>query len=166
MEVVTNIQGTQEINIHVFRGIRIHNPCNRAAVPAHLLLWPYSRRESAGYVWLFMARQPPVGQKFLIHEVSRPHTTTDHSRQDSSGWVISPSQRPLPEYTQHSQHTDIHASGGIRTHNLSRRRPQTYGLDRAVTETGVSAGSTTKSTWSIVLVVKVPSTKISSMWCK
>jgi len=35
--------------------------------------------------------------------------------------VISASQRPLPDNTQHSQHTNIHTSGGIRTHNLSRR---------------------------------------------
>jgi hypothetical protein len=53
--------------------------------------------------------------------VSRPHTTTHHSRYDSSGQVISPSQRPLPDNTQHSQQTNIHARGGIRTHDLSRR---------------------------------------------
>jgi len=35
--------------------------------------------------------------------------------------MISPSQRPLPDNTQHSQQTNIHASGGIRTNNLSRR---------------------------------------------
>ena len=35
--------------------------------------------------------------------------------------MINPSQRPLPDNTQHSQQTNIHASGGIRTHNLSRR---------------------------------------------
>jgi len=35
--------------------------------------------------------------------------------------MISPSQRPLPDNTQHSQQTNIHAQGGIRTHNLSRR---------------------------------------------
>jgi hypothetical protein len=35
--------------------------------------------------------------------------------------MISPSQRSLPDNTQHSQQTDIHALGGIRTHNLSRR---------------------------------------------
>jgi hypothetical protein len=32
--------------------------------------------------------------------------------------VISPTQRPLPDNTQHSQETDIHAPGGIRNHNL------------------------------------------------
>jgi hypothetical protein len=70
---------------------------------------------------LFLARQPPVGQGPLIHEVSRSHTTTLHSRYDSSGRVTSSSQRPPPDNTQHSQRTDIHAPGGIRTHNLSRR---------------------------------------------
>jgi len=31
-------------------------------------------------VCLFLARQPTVGQDLLIHEVSRSHTTTHHSR--------------------------------------------------------------------------------------
>ena len=35
--------------------------------------------------------------------------------------MISSSQRPLPDNTQHSQQTDNHALVGIRTHNLSRR---------------------------------------------
>jgi len=35
--------------------------------------------------------------------------------------MISPSQRPLPDNTQHSQHTNIQALGGIRTHDRSRR---------------------------------------------
>ena len=35
--------------------------------------------------------------------------------------MISPSQRPLPDNKQHSQQTNIHAPGGIRTHDLSRR---------------------------------------------
>jgi len=39
----------------------------------------------------------------------------------SSRQVISSSQRPLPNNTQHSQQTDIHTPGGIRTQNLSRR---------------------------------------------
>jgi len=64
-----------------------------------------------------------VGLGLLIHEVcfSRSHTTTNHSLQDSSGRVISSSQRPLPDNTQHSQQTNIHAPAGIRTHDLSRR---------------------------------------------
>ena len=35
--------------------------------------------------------------------------------------MIISSQRPLPDNTQHSQQTNIHAPGGIRTHDLSRR---------------------------------------------
>ena len=56
-----------------------------------------------------------------ILDVSRSHTTTQHIRQDSSGRVISSSQRPLPDNTRHSQQTNIHALGGIRTHDISRR---------------------------------------------
>jgi hypothetical protein len=53
-----------------------------------------------------------------ILDVSRSHTTTQHSRWGSSGRVISSSQRPLPDNTRHSQQTNIHAPGGIRTHRL------------------------------------------------
>ena len=35
--------------------------------------------------------------------------------------MISPSQRPQPDNTQHSQETDIHDPGGIRTRNPSKR---------------------------------------------
>ena len=60
-----------------------------------------------------------MASKFLMF--SRSHTTTHHIRQDSSGRVISSSQRPLPDNAHHSQQTNIHASGGIRTPDLSRR---------------------------------------------
>ena len=46
-----------------------------------------------------------------ILDVSRSHTTTQHSRQDSFGRLISSSQRPLPDNTRHSQQTNIHAPG-------------------------------------------------------
>ena len=35
--------------------------------------------------------------------------------------MINPTQRPLPDNTQHSQQTNIRAPGGIRTYNLSRQ---------------------------------------------
>ena len=48
--------------------------------------------------------------------------THTHTRQNSSGWVIGLTQRPLPNSTQHSQETDNHADGGgIQTRNSSRR---------------------------------------------
>ena len=62
-----------------------------------------------------------TGHVLLIHEVSRSHTTLHHSRQDSSGRVISSTQSPLLDKTQYSRQTDIYARGGIRNHNLSRR---------------------------------------------
>jgi len=52
-----------------------------------------------------VALRPNAGEGLLILEVSRSHTTAYHSRQDSSGRVISSSQRPLPNNTQHSQET-------------------------------------------------------------
>ena len=55
-----------------------------------------------------------------ILDVSRSHTTTQHSGYNSSGRVISSSQRPLPNNTRHSQQTNIHAPGGIRTNDFSR----------------------------------------------
>ena len=72
-------------------------------------------------LFIFGTTASPVGHGLLINEVSRTHTTTHHSRQDSSGRVISSSQRPLPDNTQHSQQSGIHDVGGIRTHSLSRQ---------------------------------------------
>jgi len=76
---------------------------------------------TVGFVCLFLVRQPPVDQCLIFHGVSRSHITTHHSRYDSSGRVISSSQRPLPDNTQHSQQKNIHAPGGIRNHDLRRR---------------------------------------------
>ena len=59
------------------------------------------------FFWRDTRPPPPVGHGLLIHEVSRSYTT-HHSRQDSSRRVISPTHRPLPDNTQHSQQTDIH----------------------------------------------------------
>ena len=60
---------------------------------------------------LFLVWQPPVGHGLLIHDVSRSHTTTHHRRYDSSGRMISSSQRPLPDNTQQSQHTSMPSVG-------------------------------------------------------
>ena len=67
-------------------------------------LQPQSRRDlHFHFVCFFLVRQPPEGQGLMIHEVSRSHTTTHHSQQDSSGQVISLSQRPLPD-NKHNTH--------------------------------------------------------------
>ena len=78
---------------------------------------------------------PPVGQDFLIHEVSSSLTTTHHSRYDSTGRVINPSQRPLPDNTQRSKQTSMPPAEFEPTIPASER-PQTYALDRAATRTG------------------------------
>jgi len=50
-----------------------------------------------------------------------------HTKYDSSGRGIGPSQRPLLDNTQHSQQTDTHAPGGIRNGNQSKRAAAKYG---------------------------------------
>jgi len=46
-----------------------------------------------------LAQQPPVCKSPLVVEVSRSHSGTPHTRQDSSGRVISSTQRPLQHTT-------------------------------------------------------------------
>ena len=62
-----------------------------------------------------MAQQPLVGQGLLKIEASRSHSGTHHSRKESFGRVIGPTQKNLPDNTQHSQETEKEAHGGIRT---------------------------------------------------
>jgi len=66
--------------------------------------------------FFFLALQPPLvvvfyspltGFSLLAYEVSWSHTTTHHSRYDSSGRVISPSQRPSVAETSTWQHTTL-----------------------------------------------------------
>jgi len=77
------------------------------------------------YLFLFLfpvALWSNGGYGLLILAVSRSHTTTHHSRLGSFGRVISESQRPQTENNKYTQQKNIHASGGIRTHNLNRRK--------------------------------------------
>src|SRR5215475_1078917 len=66
-----------------------------------------------------------------ILDVSRSHTTTQHSRWDSSGRVISSSQRPLPDNTRHSQQTNIHAPVGFEPKISAGERPPAARLLRS-----------------------------------
>ena len=49
------------------------------------------------------------------------HIEIHHTCWDYSGQVISPMQTPVPDYTQHSQETDIHA---LKFQQESSRRPK------------------------------------------
>ena len=89
----------------------------------HMLAWRAQGKfyDYKKYCISLGATAPQRERGLLIQEVSRSHTTKQYSWQESSGRVISSSDRPLPDKTQHSQQTNIHAPGGIRTQNLSRR---------------------------------------------
>jgi len=52
--------------------------------------------------------------------------------------VISLSQRPLPNITQHSQQINIHAPVGFDPTISASERPQTYVLDCAATGIGAT----------------------------
>jgi hypothetical protein len=52
---------------------------------------------------IFPTQQINMDQDRLILEVCRSHTITHHSRYDSSGRGIGPSQRPLPDNTQNTR---------------------------------------------------------------
>ena len=56
------------------------------------------------------------GCNFLFHGAVVPGGPGTYS-----GWVISQTHRPVPDNIQHSKQTDIHATGGIRTHNPRKR---------------------------------------------
>ena len=70
----------------------------------------------------------------LLYKVPQSHSVKIRTHSVVLLWTSSPSQRPLPDNTHHSQQTDIYARGGIRTRNPSKRAA--YALDRADTGTG------------------------------
>jgi hypothetical protein len=67
--------------------------------------------------FFFPSLDTAVGLSFLTVEVSRSHLDTPQSVRS----FLRPTQRPLNNFTQHSQQTDIHAPGGIRTGNPSKQ---------------------------------------------
>ena len=153
-----NTRHSQQTNIHAPGGIRTHNLSRRAAADLHLRPRGHWDRRSCllqlsdihiikmtgnllvpkvpDVAIFFLVQQSTVGQGLLIHDVSRSHSTTHHSRQDFSGRVISSSQRPLSDNIQPSQQTDIHAPLGFELTISTDERPQTYALESAATGTG------------------------------
>jgi hypothetical protein len=85
-----------------------------------------------------VAQQPPYWARdspflgFYDHSVT--HTRARSA--GSSGWVISPTQRPLCDNTKHSRWTDIHATDGFEPAIPACERPQTHALDLAATGIG------------------------------
>ena len=66
------------------------------------------------------ASAPSGRGRFLLSRL-HDHTQAHHSRWDSSGRVISPTQRLLQDNTQQPLQTDIHVLGAIRTRNPNKR---------------------------------------------
>ena len=64
-----------------------------------------------------VVQQPHSGLSHLIPEVLRSHKVITPHLEGLPGWEKGLSQRPLPGNTQHSYRKDIHAPGGIQTHN-------------------------------------------------
>jgi hypothetical protein len=64
-----------------------------------------------------MAQQPPVGQCLLIIEDSRSHSDKRHLL--GLLWTSDQPDAENSDNTQQSQQIDIHAPGGIQTHNPS-----------------------------------------------
>jgi len=83
----------------------------------------------------FVAQQPYWDQAASLLRF-RDHTQIHHTRKDSSGRVIDPSQRSLPDNMQHSQQTDIHVPVEFEPAIPSIERLQTYALTRAAIEFG------------------------------
>ena len=75
------------------------------------------------------ATVPRGSQGLLIIEAFRSHSDT-HTHSVGLLWT----QRPLPDNTQHSQQTDIHAAVGFEPAISPNERPQTDVLDGAATE--------------------------------
>jgi hypothetical protein len=76
-----------------------------------------------------MTEQSLVGQGLFIIEVSRSHSDKRRSV-ELPGRVTSPKERHVPDNTQHSQQTDVHAIGGIRTRNHSKQAAADPRLNR------------------------------------
>ena len=92
------------------------------------------------YYWnffFFLALQPSVDRVLSLSRI-HDHTQSYHSRQDSSGRVINPSQRLIPDNTQHSQQTDIRAPAAFEISIPAGERLQTHAIDHVASGIGTA----------------------------
>ena len=85
-----------------------------------------------------MGQQPIVGQGLLVIEASRSHSTR-HTDWNSSGRVISCTQRRLHDNTQHSYEREretLMLPAGLEPAFPTSELPHTHTLDRAATHVG------------------------------
>jgi len=67
-----------------------------------------------------VVQQLHSGLSHLILEVLRSHKVITPHLERLPGWEKGLWQRPLSDNTQHSYGKDIHAPGGIQTHNPNK----------------------------------------------
>ena len=70
--------------------------------------------------FFLVALRPNSGPWSSLTELRDYTHFTHHTRWDSFWWDISPSQRPLPDNTQHWHETEIRAPGGNGTRSSSK----------------------------------------------
>jgi len=75
-----------------------------------------TERNANKYNFLFMAKQPLLGQGLLIIEALRSYSDTPQS-----AGLLWTTHRTLHDNTQHSQQTDIHVPRGILTCSPSKQ---------------------------------------------
>jgi hypothetical protein len=73
------------------------------------------------FIRLFVALWPDPGSWPPLTGLRDCTHWIQHTQYDSSGRVISPTQRPLSDNTQHSQETNIHDPSGIRNRITCKR---------------------------------------------
>jgi len=86
---------------------------------------------------LFLARQPPVGQVLLIHEVSKI-TYQDPPQSVGVLWTSDQLVAETSTWQQHNRQTSM-PSEGFEPTIPAGKRPQTYALDSVGTGTGSKA---------------------------
>jgi hypothetical protein len=78
----------------------------------------------------------------LLHLITikgkKTHTHKHTQSEDFSGRGIGPSQRPLPENTQHPKKTHVHTLAGFKPEIPASERPETHDLDSAATGIGLT----------------------------
>jgi hypothetical protein len=101
----TNVQESylQNMCAHTIKGIG----------PVSLKFWFYIH-------FFSVTLQPSYRSWPPLTELHNHTRRTHHILQDFSGRVISPTQGPLPDNTQHSQEANIHAPDEIQIHNSSK----------------------------------------------
>jgi hypothetical protein len=78
-----------------------------------------------------------VGHGLFIFVAAISYITTHRDLCDSSGRVIRSKQRPLPDNTQHSQQTNIHAPMGFEPTISTGEQPQILALNLLATGIGI-----------------------------